>query len=104
MVEGTSSVGSIDGLYKSIVDLDENYFISEEVKEMLVNSRIAPQFSISNQLLPIFESQAPEYYFHGAYGSSHLVSTYVCRSSDVKGQSCELLEFEDPNTLMKMDL
>ncbi|KAG5009857.1 hypothetical protein JHK87_018372 [Glycine soja] len=65
MLGGYSSMGSVDGLYKSIADLNENkYLISEKVKNRLVDPGLAPQFQtkIANQMLPICE-QISEYYY-----------------------------------------
>ncbi|KAG5022579.1 hypothetical protein JHK82_018489 [Glycine max] len=46
--EGYSSIGSIDGLYNSIVGLNENkYLIAKEVKNRLVDPGLAPQFKLS---------------------------------------------------------
>nr|KYP66512.1 hypothetical protein KK1_012808 [Cajanus cajan] len=57
---GCSSLGCIDALYKSVVDLDEKYYISKEEKNMLVGPRITAMFqsSISKQMLPICEQTA----------------------------------------------
>ncbi|KAK7395224.1 hypothetical protein VNO78_15772 [Psophocarpus tetragonolobus] len=45
MLGGNSSLGCVVGMYKSIVDLDENkYFMSEEMKNRLVNAEVAPLF------------------------------------------------------------
>ncbi|XP_027351312.1 uncharacterized protein LOC113862424 [Abrus precatorius] len=60
LMKGFSSIGTVDALYKSIVDLFEDYWTTEEVKDKLVFPGLAPQFKLSNQLLPIYESLAPE--------------------------------------------
>ncbi|XP_058764027.1 uncharacterized protein LOC131637461 [Vicia villosa] len=55
------SLGSIDKLYKSIVDLDEiKYFKSTKAKERLVDPQVASQFKLSNKILPL--QQDMEYY------------------------------------------
>ncbi|PNX79930.1 DUF674 family protein [Trifolium pratense] len=57
------SLGSIDGLYKSIADLNENkYLISKQAKNRLVDPCIAPQIKLSKQILPILEPGAHEYF------------------------------------------
>ncbi|CAJ2670488.1 unnamed protein product [Trifolium pratense] len=57
------SLGSIDGLYKSIADLNENkYLISKQAKYRLVDPCIAPQIKLSKQILPILHPGAHEYY------------------------------------------
>lgn len=37
-MEGCSSFGSIYGLYKSVIDLAEEYWTTKEVKDKLVNA------------------------------------------------------------------
>ncbi|TKY65971.1 tyrosine/DOPA decarboxylase [Spatholobus suberectus] len=62
MLGGYSSIGSVDGLYNSIVGLNENkYLIAKEVKNRLVDPGLAPQFKLSMQMFPINE-QASQYY------------------------------------------
>ncbi|MCH94955.1 DUF674 family protein, partial [Trifolium medium] len=54
MFGGNCSLGSIDALYKSILDLDEKiYFVTQEAKNRIVDPHLAPQFKIRNQILPI---------------------------------------------------
>ena len=60
---GGSSRGCIDNLYKSVQDLDEQCFKSNNCKEILVNPRVAPGFSYENDLLGIEEASHPPYYF-----------------------------------------
>ncbi|TKY65973.1 tyrosine/DOPA decarboxylase [Spatholobus suberectus] len=65
MLGGYSSVGSIDGLYKSIVDLNDDKYLTEKgLKSRLVDPGIAPQFqsNICKQMFPICE-HATEYYY-----------------------------------------
>ncbi|KAK7395225.1 hypothetical protein VNO78_15773 [Psophocarpus tetragonolobus] len=50
MLGGNSSLGCVDELYKSIVDLDENkYFTSEDVKNRLLNGDVAQHFTLGSQ-------------------------------------------------------
>ncbi|XP_045793849.1 uncharacterized protein LOC123888737 [Trifolium pratense] len=61
---GNCSLGSIDALYQSIVDLDENkYFVTKEAKKRIVDPHLAPQFKLSNQILPICQPRS-EFYYH----------------------------------------
>ncbi|KAI5429663.1 uncharacterized protein LOC127127521 isoform X1 [Lathyrus oleraceus] len=63
MLGGNSSLGSIDSLYKTILDLDGyKYLVSSEVKNRLVDPCIAPQFKLSKQILQIYEPPASSYY------------------------------------------
>ncbi|CAK8541732.1 unnamed protein product [Lathyrus sativus] len=60
------SLGSIDRLYRSIVDLEENkYFKSTKAKKRLVDPQVAPQFKLSNNLLPIQPDMEYYCYYHG---------------------------------------
>lgn len=61
---GKSSLDSIDGLYKSIADLDEKrYLMSMQAKSSLLDPHLAPQFKFSKQILP---TQQPfsSFYLH----------------------------------------
>ncbi|ESW12411.1 hypothetical protein PHAVU_008G110100 [Phaseolus vulgaris] len=62
LMEGCSYVGSVDGLYKSVVDLDEHYFTTKEVKNKFVNPLLAPQFKSCN-LLPLSCNNFPDDFF-----------------------------------------
>ncbi|CAI8612688.1 unnamed protein product [Vicia faba] len=53
---GKCSLGSINRLYKSIADLDENkYLLSNEAKNMLVNPCIASLVTLSKPILTVLE-------------------------------------------------
>ncbi|WJX81923.1 hypothetical protein P8452_64744 [Trifolium repens] len=53
MFGGNCSLGSVDALYNSILDLDENkYFVRNEAKNRIVDPHLAPQFEL-NHILPI---------------------------------------------------
>ncbi|PNX54525.1 hypothetical protein L195_g048145, partial [Trifolium pratense] len=53
-LKGNCSLGSINKLYKSIVDLDENkYFKSAKAKSRLVDPEVAGQFKLNQKILPI---------------------------------------------------
>lgn len=59
------SVGSIDGLYNSITDINENvYFMSEGAKYRLVDPYLLPQLKLNMQILPIPHPSAFRYYCH----------------------------------------
>jgi len=66
-LRGNCSLGSIERLYNSIVDIDENrYFVSKEAKKRLVDPFVARQFNFSKQILPIQKSYVEYYcYYHG---------------------------------------
>ena len=62
MFGGNCSLGSIDSLYRSILDLDENqYFVTKEAKNRIVNPHLAPHFKLRNQILPIRQPRSMFY-------------------------------------------
>lgn len=97
-MEGCSSIGSIDGFYKRVIDLDENYWTTKEVKNKLVSPVIAPQFKLSNMLLPV-HYDIPKYFFctkvsmRGPF-ACYLSSTY--RQFDSSFAHCTAWELVDP--------
>ncbi|KAK7294630.1 hypothetical protein RJT34_17519 [Clitoria ternatea] len=108
LLEGCSSMGNIDGLYKSIVDLDDVYWTTKEVKNKLVNLGIAPHFKLNNHFLPIHESDAPnlfcytnvQYASHkpGRISSTFLTDCYLtfeCKAVQGHLETCKPLEFID---------
>ncbi|WCJ20381.1 hypothetical protein M5689_002617 [Euphorbia peplus] len=54
-MQGSSIERSINNLYKSIEDLDVEYFKSSNEKQMLLNPKIAPKFGYENQLIGVEE-------------------------------------------------
>jgi hypothetical protein len=62
VLRGICSIGNIDCLYKSIVDLVESkYFVSEKAKNRLVDPHLAPIFKYSQKVLPV-ENPIGQYY------------------------------------------
>ncbi|CAL0302649.1 unnamed protein product [Lupinus luteus] len=105
MLEGNSSMGSADALYKSVVDLNEDLFHSKEVKAKLVDLGVAPQFNLSNQLLPIYEFKAPEYYcVSDIYYQNHPNDIYLS-SEDLKSLNnyCKTQYFRHVNAVDMVD-
>ncbi|XP_058741698.1 uncharacterized protein LOC131614086 [Vicia villosa] len=77
ILRGNCSIGNIDSLYKSIVDLDETkYFISKETKNRLVDSRLSPQFKLSKQILPIDNPRSGYYCFFKGESYEKSISVY----------------------------
>jgi hypothetical protein len=66
MLQGFSSVSSIDHLYISMMTelSPDRYLISQDLKNKLVRLLCAPQFELRNQLLPIRAASLPRYYYH----------------------------------------
>ncbi|RHN45995.1 hypothetical protein MtrunA17_Chr7g0237451 [Medicago truncatula] len=65
MLEGFSSLNSIDNLYKSLTELSsECYLILKHLKEKLISPPIAAQFGFDNQIIPIGVASSPVYYCH----------------------------------------
>ncbi|TKY65910.1 tyrosine/DOPA decarboxylase [Spatholobus suberectus] len=101
LMEGCSSMGSVDGLYKGIVDLDENYWTTKEVKKKLVEPGLAPQFILSNQLLPIHDGSKYFCYTEHRYRvdlESYLTAWYLTPKfgqSKSSQETCTALDFFD---------
>ncbi|XP_024626723.1 uncharacterized protein [Medicago truncatula] len=68
MLQGFSSLSSIDNLYKSFSDLSPDiYLMSEGLKDKLCKPLIAPQFELKNPILPIGAAFLPVNYCHTYY-------------------------------------
>ncbi|PNX78638.1 hypothetical protein L195_g034616 [Trifolium pratense] len=67
MLEGLSSVSSIDNLYNSMIELSsERHFMSPDLKKKLIKPLCATQFELRNQILPIAASCLPTFYYHAS--------------------------------------
>ncbi|XP_021820724.1 uncharacterized protein LOC110762394 isoform X1 [Prunus avium] len=79
--------GCINHLYKTILDLDGQYMISNHHKEMLVNPKLVPAFCYQNSLIGIEETS---YYYEGCKlitdSSSEFNKLKVLGSEDVNAQ------------------
>ncbi|KAK7339810.1 hypothetical protein VNO77_20495 [Canavalia gladiata] len=63
MLKGSSSLSCIDKLYKSMIESSsDRYLKSQGLKDKFSNPPCAPQFNLSNQILPIGEACLPMYY------------------------------------------
>jgi hypothetical protein len=68
MLHGSSSLSSIDNLYKSLSDLSPDiYLMSEGLKDKLCKPLIATQYELVNQILPISTATLPVKYCHTYY-------------------------------------
>lgn len=68
---GKCCIGSIDGLYKSIADLDENgTLMSKEAKKRLVDPHLAPMFKLSKEILASQEPHKFYCHYEGSFGYS----------------------------------
>ncbi|KEH22916.1 hypothetical protein MtrunA17_Chr7g0238971 [Medicago truncatula] len=80
------SFGSMNGLYKSIVDLDENqYLTSMEAKNRLVDPCISPQLKLSKSILPILKPGVHKYY--GYVESNSIIHVQIFKT-DVDKTIC----------------
>ncbi|CAJ1803025.1 unnamed protein product [Sphenostylis stenocarpa] len=102
MLEGNSSLGCMDQLHKSISELSpDRYLRSQRLKEELVNPKCAPQFTISDQILPFSEVSLPVYYCNTffdchKYNLTLTTSTRpICYSYD-KNVPLEILDPKSP--------
>ncbi|CAL0302650.1 unnamed protein product [Lupinus luteus] len=98
LLQGNSSVGSVDGLYNSVVHLNEDLFNTKELKAKLVDLGLAPQFKLSNQVLPISEVVAPTYYCVTKSSKSKLTDFYLTEYRSVVDPStkCKTVVMDDP--------
>lgn len=71
------SLGSINRLYKSIAELNEDkYFISKEAKSRLVDPSISPHLKLNKQILTVPESGVLDYYHYKDVNYSHFVQYF----------------------------
>ncbi|KAK7256844.1 hypothetical protein RIF29_30376 [Crotalaria pallida] len=86
MLKGNSCLGSIDNLYKSMVDLDcYRYLKSPEVKDKLVNCLLAHQFKLKKQILPIDEVLTSDFSCYSYYLSNNY-TFYLTKLRGYSGQ------------------
>ncbi|KAK7256840.1 hypothetical protein RIF29_30371 [Crotalaria pallida] len=75
MLKGNSCLGSIDNLYKSVVDLESNsYLRSGDLKDKLVKSQLAHQFKLQRQILPIDEAPSSNYFCYSKVDNKGIFS------------------------------
>lgn len=67
--------GCINELYQIIQHLDDQYFKSKNLKEMLINPKVLPCFSYHNDLFEMEEVPHPSFYYASS-SFSGLVSDY----------------------------
>lgn len=68
MFGGNCSLGSIDSLYCSILNLDGNkYFVTKEAKNRIVDPHLASQFKLRNHILPIRQPRSMFYCRDNSY-------------------------------------
>jgi hypothetical protein len=75
-LRGYGSMGSIGGLYKSIVQLDvKKYLVSEEAKKRLVDPCLDSEFKSSKKILPIKKPRDHFYcYYQGENYNQSLIN------------------------------
>ncbi|XP_058741695.1 uncharacterized protein LOC131614084 [Vicia villosa] len=85
-LKGCSSIGSIDGLYKSIVELDENKnFMSKEAKHQLVDPHLVLEFKSTTQILPINQSPVSFYcYYEGKCSKQSILDQQFFISNELR--------------------
>ncbi|XP_024626694.2 uncharacterized protein [Medicago truncatula] len=100
------SFGSMNGLYKSIVDLDENqYLTSMEAKNRLVDPCIAPQLKLSKQILPILDPGVLEYYgyFEGVVTSNNIIQVQIFKPGVDKSYAGNFKKLNSSNVMNPVD-
>ncbi|XP_022632125.1 uncharacterized protein LOC106779037 isoform X2 [Vigna radiata var. radiata] len=102
LMGGCSYDDSVDGLYKSVVDLDEDYFTTKEVKNKFVDPVLAPQFKLHN-LLSLKNGDVPNYFCYSEWDYHGKMVKDFCLTSKRKVElypcyyeSCVASEFLDP--------
>jgi len=65
LLEGESSIGSMDSLYISILQLDSKYMTTKDSKKRLINPHLSCQIKLQNQILPINEKDVYYCYYLG---------------------------------------
>lgn len=99
MLGGNSSIGSIDGLYKSIAGLNENkYLIEKEVKNRLVDPGLVPQFKLRKQMFPIHEQDSQYHCYYKRKDYNQFCITKGFRSYIVNVESHQVLKLVDLNS------
>lgn len=94
--------GCVNNLYQSIENIEVKLFESEEVKETLVNPKLAPGLAYNNQLIGIEEAINPSY--------NTLISRFLAERSELSPGS-KLVEevkigeglIKEPSVFMVMD-
>jgi hypothetical protein len=104
MLEGLSSVTSIDNLYNSMIELSsDRYLMSQDLKKKLVKPLCAAQFELRNQILPIAASCLPTFYYHTSVFEIKLreALTYTPKfETNCYNHTNTLLFFVDPKFCM----
>ncbi|KAJ1437332.1 hypothetical protein SESBI_03659 [Sesbania bispinosa] len=100
MLQGVSSLSCIDNLYKSMTELSpDRHLRSQDLKDKLAKPQCAPQFELSNQILPIGAATLPLY---RCFINSLLLSFRLSLPSTISGfppyydQKNAHLKFVDP--------
>ncbi|XP_058768051.1 uncharacterized protein LOC131641765 [Vicia villosa] len=100
ILRGNFSLGCIDALYKSIVELDKNkYLVSKDAKDRLVDPHVASLFKLS-KILPLQIDRTSTYYFCYYRGESFKQSitdnqffiSDECRASEGKTKALKLIK------------
>jgi hypothetical protein len=92
---GICSVGNIDSLYKSIVDLVESkYFVSQEAKNRLVDPKLAPLFKFSQNMFPVEDPCMRYYCFYKGTNYENGSNLFITDEYRSEWGKYEMLEVE----------
>jgi hypothetical protein len=95
---GGQSKGCIHHLYDSVIDLDATkYLKSNDIKEILLNPKIAPGSGYKNQPLGVKEAVDNQQYYYQWYSSTSIRTESKCPH----GSICPLLTIMDPKSPYK---
>ncbi|KAG6792759.1 hypothetical protein POTOM_001917 [Populus tomentosa] len=96
---GGQSKGSIHHLYDSVIDLDApKYLKSNDIKEILLNPKIAPGYGYKNQPLGVKEAVDNQQYYYDWNSSNIPLRT---ESKSPRGSTLPLLSMMDPKSPYK---
>ncbi|QCE11077.1 hypothetical protein DEO72_LG10g2310 [Vigna unguiculata] len=101
LTKGFCYFGSVDGLYRSVVDLDDKYWITKEVKNKVVAPVLAAQFKRGN-LLPLMCDVVPNYFCYVNIEDHFIERIKVCYLTSTRKkvnslvESCVASVFVDP--------
>lgn len=95
---GKCSLGNIDGLHKSIADLDEKiYFTSEEAKSRLLNPPLAPLFKFHKQILPIQQPRHSIYcHFQSVNYKDSVIDNEFLSDDERRSTRCKNMQLDIP--------
>ena len=94
LLDGNSSLGCMDNLYKSVKDLNSSWFI-RPLGIPLLDPQVAPQFGLRHRPLQLYEQGTPTYWF----GIGYVNGNGVISKNHTLGQNSCAMRLFDPRSL-----